>query len=220
MMKKKTFLLLAPLLLALPSCAKDGAAFRVFAPEQNAAVGSSESVDASLSEAIPLYQTIKANYPAVLSELYDVTPSFLKDICHLYRFSPNCGSLGGLEGQSLVLYQEKVYPIGTSFGGYGVTHYAYGENQGRSLLYFIFSFGSGIHRSLVNAFDFSSCATESVEEKNKPFWNDDLQFALSEKGRLEVRYSTYDVKRDDTLAITMTPGDVVYEDLPQIALVS
>jgi len=127
--------------------------------------------------------------------------------------------LGGLEGGSLILYREKAYPIGASFGGYGVTHYAYGESQGKLLLYFIYSFGSGIHRSLVSAFDFSSCTVKSVEEKNKPFWNDDLQFALSEKSKLEVRYSTYDVKWDDGFDITMTPGEIVYGDLSEVALV-
>ena len=218
-MRKKTFLLLAPVLFTLPSCAGGNAAFRVFAPEQNTAVGSSESIDASLSEAIPLYQTIKTNYPGVLSQLYDVTPSFLKGVCQLCRFSEGCESLGGLEGGSLILYREKAYPIGASFGGYGVTHYAYGESHGKLLLYFIYSFGSGIHRSLVSAFDFSSCTVKSVEEKNKPFWNDDLQFALSEKSKLEVRYSTYDVKWDDGFDITMTPGEIIYGDLSEVALV-
>jgi len=218
-MRKKTLLLLTPILLTLPSCAGDNATFRVFAPEQNEAVGHSEAVDASLTEAIPVYQTIKAAYPSILSQLYDVTPWFLKSVFQLYRFSEGCESLGGLQGESLILYKEKAYPIGASFGGYGVTHYAYGKSQGKLLLYFIYSFGSGIHRSLVNAFDFSSCIAESVEEKNKPFWNQDLQFALSEEGKLEVRYSTYDVKWDDGFDIAMSPGDVVYGDLPQAALV-
>jgi hypothetical protein len=218
-MRKKIFLFLAPILLALSSCA-DNAAFHIFAPKPNGVVGDSKTLDASLNEAIPHYQAIKANYPAVLSELYDVTPSFLKSVCQLYRFSESCESLGSLEGSSLILYKEKAYPIGVSFGGYGVTHYAYGESQGKTLLYFIYSCGSGVHRSLVNAFDFSSCATESVEEKDKAFWNDDLQFTLSEEGKLEVRYSTYDVKGEEGFDITMNPGEVVYDDLTQVALVS
>ncbi len=218
-MKRKSLFIVIPLLLSsLSSCGNDTGNYHIFAPEDKDAVGESAFIDDYLKDASPLYSVISAKNSDVLSYLYDVTPSCLNGVCELYRFRFNIDSIGSLEGESFLVYQNKAYQLGGAFGGYGVTHYAYDSTEDKPLLYFIYSYGSGAHRSLVNAFDFSSSSIKSVEKKNKEFWNADLQFSLSKDKKLQVLYSTYDSNADLT-SISMSQGEVVYEDLSLVALV-
>ena len=69
------------------------------------------------------YTKLLENTPNLMSYLYNVTPKALKKKCAIYRFSYNeCGKLGG---ETFLVYENQVYQLGTAFGGYGVTEFAY-----------------------------------------------------------------------------------------------
>lgn len=214
-MTKRWIFILPFFLLPLVGC-EPSQAYEIFSCAKTGEAAGTE-VDGYLNETSELYSAVKATNPNLLSSLFNITPSCLKGVCDLYRFewSPN---IGALEGQTYLIYQAKAYLLGEAFGGHDVTHYAYVRNQEKSLLYFIYSFGSGIHRSLINVFDFATSSVRQVDEDHKTFWDSDLQFAFSEEDKLEVRDSTYSFEDCEGFAITMVPGEVVYSDLLAVAL--
>lgn len=83
---------------------------------------------------------------------YNVTPKDIADKYDfsIFKFDKSCSSF--------LLYDDKVYPLGEWFGGYGVTSFAVADlnEDGESELYFTCSWGSGIHRSQVGYFDTAS----------------------------------------------------------------
>nr|WP_308624072.1 hypothetical protein [uncultured Eisenbergiella sp.] len=76
--------------------------------------------------------------PAALSEEYGIA---------VYKYDSSCASF--------LLYEDAVYPLGTWFGGFGVTSFALADmnRDGREEVYFTFSWGSGMHRSQIGYFD-------------------------------------------------------------------
>lgn len=83
---------------------------------------------------------------------YNITP---QDIAHdygfrIFKFDASC--------RSYLLYENEIYPLGTWFGGIGVTSFAVADlnTDGKFELYFTFSWGSGMHRSQVGYFDSAS----------------------------------------------------------------
>ncbi len=88
-------------------------------------------------------------------ELFNVTPKPLEDFCKIYKYKKSC--------ETYLEYNGKIYPMGISFGGYGVTQVANYKTRDKHLLYFIFSWGSGIHRSNIWAFDFVSQEMKVVD---------------------------------------------------------
>lgn len=60
--------------------------------------------------------------------------------------------------ESYLMFEENIYLLGDYFGGYGVTSFAIADiNLDDNIeLYFTYSWGSGLHRSLVGYFDTKS----------------------------------------------------------------
>lgn len=82
---------------------------------------------------------------------YNVTPEIISGRFgfDIYKFDTSC--------ESLLLYKDQVYPLGEWFGGLGVTSFAVTDlnKDGSFELYFTYSWGSGIPRSLVGYFNSS-----------------------------------------------------------------
>ena len=76
---------------------------------------------------------------------YNIIP---KDISDDYGFSV---FKSDLTCNSLLVYEDKTYPLGDCFGGLGVTSFAIADlnEDGAFELYFTFSWGSGIIRSQI-----------------------------------------------------------------------
>ena len=161
------------------------------------------------------YTKLLENTPDLMTYLYNVTPKALKKKCDIYRFSyDECGKLGG---ETFLVYEDEVYQLGTAFGGYGVTEFAYINTKNQNILYFIFSAGSGIHQSAIGAFDFDTKTLSYYNPKltddiyNQPFSGaEDIAFYLSE-GYLGICEAEIGWKSSDTFEVNIIKGEnIIY----------
>lgn len=60
---------------------------------------------------------------------------------------------GGFDGMSLLHYDNDYYPLGASFGGYGLTEFIIRSGNLGQWFYFIGSAGSGIHQTFIGVFN-------------------------------------------------------------------
>ena len=100
--------------------------------------------------------------------LYNVTPSSLRNLVTIYKFDEWCNTYLEFNG--------KIIELGPSFGGYGATQFAYYHKDYTNLLYFVCSFGSGIHRSNLLVYDFSDGIIHSVAGYFNKSNNYDVEF--------------------------------------------
>ena len=161
------------------------------------------------------YTKLLENTPDLMTYLYNVTPKALKKKCDIYRFSyDECGKLGG---ETFLVYEDEVYQLGTAFGGYGVTEFAYINTKNQNILYFIFSAGSGIHQSAIGAFDFDTKTLSYYNPEltddiyNQPFSGaEDIAFYLSE-GYLGICEAEIGWKSSDTFEVNIIKGEnIIY----------
>lgn len=93
------------------------------------------------------YQEIKDN-GYIDDECYNITPNYIMEYSEyrIFKYNKSCASY--------LLYDNEIFPIGEWFGGYGVTDMTLADidNDNEPELYFTFSWGSGIHRSLAGYF--------------------------------------------------------------------
>lgn len=128
---------------------------------------------------------------------YNVTPENISRRYgfDIYKFDTSC--------ESLLLYKDQVYPLGEWFGGLGVTSFAVTDLNGDGLfeLYFTYSWGSGIPRSLVGYFD-------SADNKTFTFdftaWYKEMVLGTDEDGALCVYEADCDI--NTFVDIKMLPG--------------
>lgn len=159
------------------------------------------------------YETMKQNVPDILTYLRDVTPDFLKDKCSIYRFPYAAPT--GLSGDTFLVYDGEVFVLGEAVGCHGVTEFAYIEQESGETLYFIYSFGSGLHRSHIGAFDFRTKQITNTD--GLLFQKQDICFRLSEDSQTlgicqaEIRWPTFDV-----VSIEISPGSILYEDVLEL----
>ncbi|WP_028612678.1 hypothetical protein [Paenibacillus harenae] len=106
-------------------------------PVKSALVGAQEEVDAFLA----LQKDFESGYDT--DTCYNITPEYVRENSDYMIFKYNTSSA------SFLLYEGKVYSLGEWFGGFGVTSMALADldSDGRSELYFTYSWGSGLHRS-------------------------------------------------------------------------
>jgi len=170
-----------------------------------------DALDAAFYTCIDNYAEIKDCNPDFLSNLKIVTPSFLRDKCSIYRFGYDTGAG---EGETFLLYDGVIYRIGIAFGGYGVTEFAYVNHNGIDILYFIYSWGSGVHRSHIGAFDFSTKQILDYTDYTEVFWQNDITFHLSEDGRT-LGIANAQIRFYDSEGINnkITKYDVICEDI-------
>ena len=159
------------------------------------------------------YYDIRRNIPNILDTLVNVTPEPLKRICSIYKFPVAIGtSLGGV---TLMIYNCKVYELGDAYGGFGVTEFAYKKTGEENILYYIYSFGSGIHRSHIGSFNFKTYE-QTVSE---PIY-DDIAFYIAEDSEnlgicsAEIWWKNY----WDTFEVTITKGAPLYDSIDDVAI--
>ncbi len=151
----------------------------------------------------------------VADNIYDITPKELKRLCEIYKESIN--------GETYLVYKKKTYLLGTSFGGYGVTQFAYYRSLHHQRLYYIYSFGSGVHRSAIECFDFDKqeIFKPLIDNENEIFWDKDIEFDVVSKKNAEmlnVHASNY--YRIDDFHIQMTKKDMLCENIGKLSFLS
>lgn len=115
---------------------------------------------------------------------YNVTPKEITDkygLC-IFKFDGDGG--GTIYGEGFLLYENEIYPLGISFGGWGLTSFAVADtdHNGSNELYFTYSWGSGIHRSELGYFDMQS---KDIIYFDYEYWDYDM--ILSDKnGMLSI----------------------------------
>ncbi len=72
-------------------------------------------------------------------------------------------------GGSYLMYDDEIYQLGEYFGGSGVNEFTLADldKDGRNELYFTYSWGSGMHRSLVGSFSFATKKTTLYTHANQ-----------------------------------------------------
>ncbi len=160
------------------------------------------------------YDSVMQTVPDLLSHCRNVTPLALADTFELYRFGYD--SLGAVDGSTFLVYDNQVYPLGISIGGHGVTEFAYFHHGDTAMLYFIYSWGSGMHHSHIGVFHFNTKQLKdySVTEE---FGRQDIAFCLSEDGKT-LGICQADVNWDDSDlgTVTISKGNVLREDVHEL----
>lgn len=132
----------------------------------------------------------------------NITPDFVRDHSsfQVFKYEDTC--------DSFLLWQDKLLPLGTGFGGLGVTSMALADlnEDGEYELYFTYSFGSGIHRSMLGGFDPSE---ERVLQPEEVCWNDDTVLTVGEHGELLMSKAEITEYTDST-SLTATPLEPLY----------
>lgn len=154
------------------------------------------------------------NVPNLASMIVNVTPKDLDSLCSIYRF-PISGC-GRYDAETLLIYNNKVHHLGFAFGGYGVTEFAYCKAETR--LYFIYSFGSGIHRSCLAYFDFKeevviTSLLGHVNEQVDSFTMEDVSFKVfDDTNTLGLVFATINPS-EDWFSFTITKKDTYKQDI-------
>lgn len=214
-----SILLCALLAVSILGCSEAKGIYSVFSMKQTDSTVDQQMIDDFLAnnEEYANYEEIQKNVPDVLSYLVNITPDSLKEICSVYRFTYETGT--SLGGETFLVYDNSVYPLGCAFGGYGITEFAYINSGGNHTLYFIYSWGSGIHRSHIGMFDFNT--KKIADYGGSVFRDQDIAFCLSDDGntlgvcQAQIRWPNWDV-----LEITIAKGECLYQDINTIDFAS
>lgn len=216
-MKKVLCVILCVLLLSFASgCNKTKDIYKILPVAEAEGTVDTEIIDRFLTKNHPKYQKIKKNTPGILWQLIDITPEALQDKCAIYRFRNRLSS--GLAGTTYLIYDNKVYPIGSAFGGYGITEFAYINDSNQDMLYFIYSWGSGIHRSHIGAFNFNTKEITDYGGLIEGFQGNDIAFCLSKDNKTlgiceaEIKWTNY-----DTGEVEITKGKRIFRDIDAFA---
>lgn len=165
-------------------------------------------------ESIEINEVLLENVPDLASRVVNITPPDLEEVCSIYRF-PISGC-GKYNGETLLLYNNQIHHLGVAFGGYGITEFAYSQNESR--LYYIYSFGSGIHRSCLDYFDFEKemivpSLFGKVNEQIDSFTSRDVSFKLFNEGNtLGLVYAEI-IPSADWFSFNITQEESYKEDI-------
>lgn len=83
---------------------------------------------------------------------YNVTPEYIENQtgCMIFKYNESC--------ESFLLADGKIYPLGTGFGGFGLTDIQLCDfdRNGKEDLLYTYSWGSGMHRSEIGLFNLTT----------------------------------------------------------------
>lgn len=160
----------------------------------------------SNEEKYPSYKKLKSNQPDLLNHTKYVKSDHVisKRKVQIIRFSSQDN--GGMNNMTFLRFNNDYYPLGGSFGGWGVTEFLYQKNNEHSWLYFIFSMGSGIHRSYIDAVDLSKGTYYSIIGIETADAFIDYTFELDEENNIDLYeadiYHEYDKDGFDLFSIS------------------
>lgn len=215
---KKAFVLFLVSAIVLSSCSfasNKGTTVRVGIEYTSDAVDK-ESLDSyflSNETLYPYYKALKEKQPTLLDNVKAINPGdrFTGGIS-MVRFSSDVNVF--MSGETL-LFDDEYHLLGDSFGGYGVTEFVRRQGDAGHWLYYIYSYGSGIHRTEIRAYSLfkdEEYAIKGLElETNK-----DYTFAVDESDNTIDLYeatihASYDEDGYETYSIAK--GQLAYENI-------
>ena len=194
-MKRMAVMLLSAVLLWFSACST-GKSLPVLVQSPLSLCGTQDGVEAFLAENSGYKGSGRPH------SCRNITPDFVRDHSsfQVFKYEDTC--------DSFLLWQDKLLPLGTGFGGLGVTSMALADlnEDGEYELYFTYSFGSGIHRSMLGGFDPSE---ERVLQPEEVCWNDDTVLTVGEHGELLMSKAEITEYTDST-SLTATPLEPLY----------
>ena len=156
-----------------------------------------ESLDDYLTNNASSYAELKRNKPDILEQIkvIDSSGNDFKNNIKMFRFSTH--ENGFLDGATFLQANDTYYPLGSSFGGFGVTEFIRRQGDSGFWLYFIYSYGSGIHRTDVRAMNYP---------KGEFYTIDGLDLGLSIDYTFEIN------KEDNTIDLYKADIKTTYDE--------
>lgn len=111
---------------------------------------------------------------------YNITPESIRQSTEyrIFKYDQSC--------EAFLFYENRVIPLGTGFGGFGVTGMETADmnRDGLKELYFTYSYGSGVYRSRAAYFD--PVLTQVVDFDYARYHYDAMMFAKDAKDNLSL----------------------------------
>ncbi len=153
-----------------------------------------------VADFIKLQNIFKSSYKD--DKCYNITPAYIADNSDymIYKYNQSC--------ESFLMYENRIYALGTGFGGYGLTSLALADinDDGKQELYFTFSYGSGIHRSQVGYFDPARYEVIIFEDS---IMDKDVELSTDRDNNLCV--FSADIKITSFVEFELAKGSILYK---------
>ena len=218
-MKKKLFILAFIAFFALTSCdifdVNRGIPYRYDIEYTEDSVDK-ESLDEYFSdneELYPSYQELKSNDPDLLDNVKAINTGGEYKAKKMLRFSSNRN--GFLDGQTFLFEDGSYYPLGISFGGFGMTEFLRIQGNAGHWIYYIYSYGSGIHRTEIRLFSLLNNNVYYLSNLDLGF-EKDFTFDIDESDNtIDVYEATIHSSYDDSgfESFLITKGTLAFENI-------
>ena len=215
-MKKNFIIVLLIGSVCVLSCNNNEKTIKRYDIEYSNEIVNIQSLDAYFlnnEDLYPTYKELKNNQLNLLSNVKEVKT----DINNLKMLRFSNTNNGFLDSETFIYKDNNYYSIGQAFGGYGVSEFVNIKENKSNYLYFIYSFGSGIHRTYINAFDLNK--NEMYQLSNLELnANCDYTFVIDENDNsLDLYKATINNKNDgDYDNLSISKGSLFIENIDKI----
>lgn len=169
----------------------------------------------------PSYKELKGNVLNLLdnTKLLKSSEHFTSEL-ELIRFSTNGN--GFLGGETFLFHKGNYRQLGIAFGGHGVTEIIRKQGNAGYWIYYIYSWGSGIHRTSIGIYELIH-GKEYFLKDLKLELNKDYTFVVDSDNTIDLYEATIipSYSADGFVTYTITKKDLVLEnidDMQKIAI--
>lgn len=167
-------------------------------------------------EEYPSYKRLKENVPNILdrTRTINISEGFTNKM-QAIRFSNS--ENGFLTGETFLLHNGQYFDLGGAWGGYGVTEFIRRQGDKGHWLYFIFSNGSGIHRTNVGVYNMLKSELYTISSLELEI-NKDYTFKISENNTIDIYEATIDCYYDNDMFphYSITENELVIEAIDEL----
>ena len=166
----------------------------------------------------PSYERLKENCPDLLDHVKCIESAggFYASGLSMFRFSSN--SNGFLDGETFLLDKcydgDYYFQLGQAFGGHGVTDFVRRQGNVGFWIFFLYSFGSGVHQTRVGAYEIGChqlYSFDTVKLEN----NKDFTLVVDDKGNIDIYEAEITPHYDENKFVTfdILKGNLVINDV-------
>lgn len=174
-------------------------------------------------EKYPSYQTLKDNCPNLLdhARCIESAGGFYSSGVSMFRFSSTDN--GFLDGETFLLNRcfdgDYYFQLGGSFGGHGVTDFVRRQGNAGHWIYFLYSYGSGIHQTRIGAYQIGKHQLYSFDDISLEN-NKDFALNVDKEGKIGVYEATITSNYDDDGFVTFNTlkGNLVIDNIDDYKL--
>ena len=198
-MKSKHLAFLVATLLSLSSCFGSNKGGTVkYSIEYNNETINKVALDnyfLTHEEEYPSYKALKGNVPNILdhTRTINISEGFTNKM-QAIRFSS--GENGFLTGETILLHNGQYFHLGGAWGSHGVTEFIRRQGDKGHWLYFLFSNGSGIHRTNVGVYNMLKSELYTISSLELEA-NKDYTFKISENNTIDIYEASIDLYYDE-----------------------